>query len=394
MTRNMKESRVEWIGRIPNEWDLVPLRFATININEKNNPIKMKNVLSLTNTRGVVPYQEKGNQGNISKEDLTQYKLAYKNTVIINSMNLKIGSVGLSKHEGCVSPIYYVLKNTEKTDIRFINYIFQSNFQKYLSRYGKGIMEIREKIPMYDVMHSYIPYPNLEEQERIADYLDRKVSKIDQIIEENKKIIELIEEYKKSFLDEIFYNGKNNKEKIKYLVEVRNEKATVTENDKYIGLENIERFTTKYIESTSNYVGAEGKIFKEGDLLISKLRPYLAKSYMAEFDGICTGEIEVIKKFNGNKKFLKYFTISNYYLEIVNGSTYGTKMPRASWDFIKNIQMPKLNMDEQKEIINKIERLFGKIEKNISFRTRIIQKLEEYKKSLIYEAVTGKVEVK
>ena len=174
MSRELVDSYVEWIGKYPNEWMLFPLRAVVENINEKNNPIKFTNVLSLTNKLGVVPYEEKGNQGNISKEDISQYKIAYKDTVIINSMNLKIGSVGYSKYDGCVSPVYYILKNNEKSDIRFINYIFQSNFQKYLSKYGKGILEIREKISMYDVLHSYVPIPSLKEQKRIADYLDEQ----------------------------------------------------------------------------------------------------------------------------------------------------------------------------------------------------------------------------
>ena len=94
MSRVLVESGIEWIGKYPAEWNLSPLRGIVDNINEKNNPIKFTNVLSLTNKLGVVPYEEKGDLGNISKEDISQYKIAYKDKVIINSMNLKIGSVG------------------------------------------------------------------------------------------------------------------------------------------------------------------------------------------------------------------------------------------------------------------------------------------------------------
>ena len=136
MSRLLIKSGIDWIGDFPAEWDLIPMRGIVKNINEKNNPIKYTNILSLTNTLGVVPYEEKGNQGNISKEDITQYKVAYKDTVIVNSMNLKIGSVGYSNYNGCVSPVYYVLKNNHKSDIHFINYLFQSDYQKYLGKYG------------------------------------------------------------------------------------------------------------------------------------------------------------------------------------------------------------------------------------------------------------------
>ena len=158
----------------------------------------------ITNTLGVVPYEEKGNQGNVSKEDYTQYKLAFKDTIIINSMNLKIGSVGLSNYDGCVSPVYYVLKNNDLSDIHYLNYIFQSDFQKYLGKFGKGILEIREKISMSDVFRSYIPLPPLSEQKKIAMYLDDKCNKINQIIDDNNKELQLLEEYKNNYITELY----------------------------------------------------------------------------------------------------------------------------------------------------------------------------------------------
>ena len=105
MRKKMKDSGIEWAGNVPEDWKIIELRYATKQINESNNPIKFENILSLTNTQGVIPYEEKGNLGNISKSDISQYKIAYKNTVIINSMNLKIGSVGVSNYDGCVSPV-------------------------------------------------------------------------------------------------------------------------------------------------------------------------------------------------------------------------------------------------------------------------------------------------
>lgn len=82
--------------------------------------------LSLTNKQGVIPYEEKGNQGNKAKENVAEYKIAYENTLVINSMNVIIGSVGISHYFGCVSPVYYVFKETENADLRFISYIFST----------------------------------------------------------------------------------------------------------------------------------------------------------------------------------------------------------------------------------------------------------------------------
>ena len=104
----MKYSGIEWIGIIPNNWKLDRLQWHLTEIKESNNPIKTKQILSLTNKLGVVPYEEKGEQGNKAKENYEEYKLAYPGTIVANSMNILIGSVGICKYFGCVSPVYYV----------------------------------------------------------------------------------------------------------------------------------------------------------------------------------------------------------------------------------------------------------------------------------------------
>ena len=106
--KEMKDTGIEWVGLIPKNWYIRPLYACLDEINQKNSPIVTMNILSLTNTDGVIPYSERGNQGNKSKENLEDYKVVYPNTIVANSMNILIGSVGLSKYEGCVSPVYYV----------------------------------------------------------------------------------------------------------------------------------------------------------------------------------------------------------------------------------------------------------------------------------------------
>ena len=96
----MKDSGVQWIGNIPSDWNIKPLYACLDEINQKNNPVVTTNILSLTNTDGVIPYSERGNQGNKSKENFEEYKVVYPNTIVANSMNILIGSVGLSKYEG------------------------------------------------------------------------------------------------------------------------------------------------------------------------------------------------------------------------------------------------------------------------------------------------------
>lgn len=98
MAREMKDSGIEWIGKIPANWTLRRLQWCLIEVTEKNDPIKTTQILSLTNKQGVLPYEDKGAQGNKAKENLAEYKLAYEDTLIVNSMNVIIGSVGISHY--------------------------------------------------------------------------------------------------------------------------------------------------------------------------------------------------------------------------------------------------------------------------------------------------------
>ncbi len=93
-----KDSGVEWIGEIPSHWEVKSVKALLAERKEKNDPIKTTNILSLCMYRGVIPYAEKGASGNKAKDDLSAYRLAYPGDIVLNSMNVVAGSVGLSKY--------------------------------------------------------------------------------------------------------------------------------------------------------------------------------------------------------------------------------------------------------------------------------------------------------
>lgn len=174
------------------EWEKVSIKECLEEINEKNFPIQTDFVLSLTIKDGVLPYSEKGNIGNRAKEDHSLYKLAYPNTIVLNSMNILIGAIGVCNYFGCVSPVYYVLKETEQADLWFMYYIMSDRkFQIELNQIATGMMEIRKKVPMDELMEKAILVPNKEEQHKIADYftsLDRQITLHTQRLEKLKQI--------------------------------------------------------------------------------------------------------------------------------------------------------------------------------------------------------------
>lgn len=418
--RKMKDSGVEWIGEIPEDWDIKRLKAVLCERNESNNPIKTDYILSLTNDRGVIPYDEKGDVGNKSKEDLSGYKLAYLNDIILNSMNVIIGSVALSKYYGCVSPVYYMLyPRNPMDDVRYYNYIFQTKeFQSKLKGYGNGIMEIRMRIQMSKLNTVELPIPDAATQTRIADYLDEKCGKIDRYIEKQQKIIDKLKEYKQAVITEAVTKGLDpdapmkdsgiewigmipehwDVKKFGYIATV---KANLVHPNAYgdypqVSSENIEKSTGRLLKcKTVNDVGviSDNHLFFKGQILYSKIRPALNKACIAPFDGLCSADIYPIETME-NTEFVLFSILSESFLEQVRTLTETrVKMPKINQNELSGILSCVPPLEEQTNIVAYINRKMKSIEHVLVKKERILEKLIEYKRSLIYEAVTGKLEV-
>jgi type I restriction enzyme S subunit len=157
----------------------------------------------------------------------------------------------------------------------------------------------------------------------------------------------------------------------------------------YIGLENIESWTGRLIES-ENEKDSESlnSLFKTGDVLLGKLRPYLAKALVADFDGQCTSELLVLRPKDLKRDFLFYLILSDQIIKLIDSSTYGAKMPRANWDFIGNIYSPIPSVDEQKAITSFLDGETARIDSLIDKKQRLIELLKERRTALITQAVT------
>ena len=207
-------SGIDWIENIPKGWKEAPLKTILQRRSEKNKPIKTKERLSLSIDKGVTLYAEKTTNLDRFKEDFDQYQLAYPNDIVLNSMNMIVGAVGLSKYFGCVSPVYYVIYSKSKSiNIKYYSYLL--NTQRIRDVYhslGQGIYAIergegrvntcRLKVSYDDFGVIRIPIPPLEEQEEITSYLDKKCSEIDMLIAVKQQKIERLKDYKKSVIYE------------------------------------------------------------------------------------------------------------------------------------------------------------------------------------------------
>ena len=205
-----KESGIPWVGKIPEHWEILPLQAVFQNRSENNSDKRISLILSLVKDLGIIPYEEKGDIGNKSKDDLSQYKIARENDIVLNKMNAVIGSIGISKYVGLVSPIYLVLaiRNHELFSPLYFSRMFEIKaLQESLSQYASGIMKIRESIDYLDFKKMHIPLPPLEEQKAIADFLDKKTHQIEEFITKKQKLITLLEEKKQTLINQCVTQG-------------------------------------------------------------------------------------------------------------------------------------------------------------------------------------------
>jgi type I restriction enzyme S subunit len=193
------KSPIPWFSNIPEHWEIGRLKHLLYERKENNNPIKTTEILSLTNKRGVIPYSQKGNVGNKSKDRIEDYHLAYPNDLVVNNMNVIIGSSGVSQYYGAISPVYYALVSRGEVNIGYCGYIFRlQTFFESLKGLGNGILEHRKRIPITKLNNVLLPVPPRAEQDQIVRFLDWKVSSINKLINIRTNEINKLEELKRS----------------------------------------------------------------------------------------------------------------------------------------------------------------------------------------------------
>lgn len=157
----------------------------------------------------------------------------------------------------------------------------------------------------------------------------------------------------------------------------------------YIGMENIESWTGRLLPINPDVVptGA-ANAFKAGHTLFGKLRPYLAKACSPDFAGLCSTELLVLNGVEINRDSLRYALLSDGFIKLVDSSTYGSKMPRASWDFIGNCLLPIPPSAEQRAIAAFLDRETGRVDRLVAKKRELIERLTEKRTALISRTVT------
>lgn len=425
----MKNSGIEWIGEIPDSWKLERLQWHMFEIKEQNTPVKTMQVLSLTNKLGVVPYEQKGEQGNKSKENYEEYKIAYPQTIVANSMNILIGSVGICNYLGCVSPVYYVFKPLENENIEYLNYVFQlTEFQKELRKYASGILEIRLRLAASDILKQEVAFPSKAEQKKIVEYLHQKLSNVDKLIDIQQAQIDKLKEYKQSVITKAVTKGLDptvpmkdsgvewigmipinwNIQRAKYISTSLVKGNGITKQDIVIGGDTpcirYGEIYTKYNISfdvcktrTNKEKLCTLQFFHYGDILFActgELVEEIGKNVVYLGNQVCLagGDI-IIMSHNQCPSFLNYSLYASCSQVQKSCGKAKLKVVHISASEIGNILIALPNKELQQRIADYLDDKCAKIDKLIAIKQAKIDKLQEYKKSLIYEYVTGKKEV-
>ncbi|MBZ7932266.1 restriction endonuclease subunit S [Campylobacter sp. RM10543] len=434
--KNFKNSGIEWLGEIPEHWEMKPLRAIFNQRNEQNKVLELQTILSLVKDVGVIPYEEKGNIGNKSKDDLQGYKIARINDLVLNKMNAVIGSLGVSKYNGLVSPIYLVLYiNDFNKIINYYSYIFQTKtVQKFLRKFAYGIMEIRESIEFIDFKKMFLPLPPLKEQEQIANFLDEKCEKIQNFIEKKEKLLSLLQEQKQALINETITKGldKNVKFKnsgIEWLGEIP-EHWEVRKLKMLFSFGNGLNITKADFISFGIPCISYGEIHSKYpcrlDLSVHKL-PFVSETYLndkpqsllSKGDFVFADTSEDIEG-SGNftciqsniPLFAGYHTIilrpktqiyslyfsflfdSIFVRNQIREKVWGVKVFSITKSILKEVQCFIPPLKEQEQIANFLDEKCEKIDSLATKIKKQIELIKEYKTTLINEAVCGRMDLK
>lgn len=406
----MKDSGLEWIGKIPEDWKSVKFN-AIYNLRTEKVSDKDFPPLSVTK-KGIVPQLDtaaKTNNGD-------NRKLVKKGDFAINSRSDRRGSCGISKYDGSVSLINTVLfPRNSKMDPRYYDWLFHTTqFADEFYKWGHGIVDDLWTTNWQDMKNITLILPPLLQQQTIADFLDKKCADIDKLSTQIQKEIDTLQKYRKSVITNAVTKGLDdnvpmkdsgidwigkipkawNLGKLKFFVEIQSSKNTLENMDgRYIGLENVEKDNGNFVTSNSTYEPGIYDSCEKGDILYSKLRPNLAKVIIAPFDACCTGEFEVLKARNSKNKWIKYYLLSEGVTKMTTAATYGAKMPRVNWNFVSNLPLPVPSNNEIDRITDYLDGKISQIDKIISQKQKQLSLLSDYKNSLIFEYVTGKKQI-
>ena len=406
----MKDSGADWIGKIPATWDISKIGTLYTQRNEK---VSDKDYPPLSVTmKGILPQLATA----AKTDDGDNRKLVRVGDFAINSRSDRRGSCGISPYDGSVSLINTILIPRKKMHPGYYDWLFHTTlFADEFYKWGHGIVDDLWTTRWQEMKRILVPVPPYETQSVIAAYLDTQCAKIDEIIAQAKASIEDYKQWKASIIYEAVTKGLDPNVEMKesgipcvdeipksWTVTRFGKIATVKSNlvnpkdyqsYKQISPENIEKGSGVLLDCGTveeSGVISGNHLFYKGQILYSKIRPTLNKVIIAPFDGLCSADMYPIDT-DHCSRFILYLMLSAYFNEqvaLVTGNR--VKMPKINQNELSQIMVAIPSGTEEQQIAKYLNSSCSQIDVLIKEKQSLLDDLESYKKSLIYEIVTGK----
>ena len=393
MIRDLKDSGFKWLGKIPMEWQVSRIGNCYTERNTKVSDVDYQ-PLSVT-MKGIVPQLSTAAKTD-SHDDR---KLVEKGDFAINSRSDRRGSCGISDYEGSVSLINTILQPRGKMNPQYYNWLFHTSmFADEFYKWGHGIVDDLWTTNWQDMKRIAIPSPSLEEQQRIADFLDRRCAEIDSIITKTEKTIDEYKALKQSIITEAVTKGiRPNRpmkdsgvewigiipdewicKKAKYCIEISNGADPKTEGNIPVYGSGAKSFKTcgEFKNGPTVLLGRKGATL------------HIPHYVQGKYWNVDTA-FDVKTKPDFSLEYYYYLACCFDYKFYISQTT----LPGMTQTNYENMFLPVPSLSEQQEIVNILKKKCGKLDFIISIKQELISELETYRKSVIYEYVTGKKEV-
>lgn len=424
-----KESGFDWLGQIPVSWELRRFKYILDEINERSES-GQEDLLSVSQYTGVTKKSDKVKDGDMltNAESLDGYKKVSQGDLVSNIMLAWNGSLGVSPFDGITSPAYAVYRFRTNCSERFYHYLLRTEVYKAeFKRRSSGVIESRLRLYSDDFFDVIGILPPINEQIAIANFLDKKTVQIDEAIAIKEKQIGLLKERKQLIIQQAVTQGLNPnvpmkdsgvdwigiipehwayepiKHSLKGIIDCEHKTAPFVDEDDYFVVRTTNVKDGKLQMNGAKYTHEKG--FKEwtqrgvpkpGDVLLTREAPAGEACLVPDNMNVCLGQRMVWLKVN-KERLLPEFAISLIYSSI--GRTYidflssGSTVLHFNMADIKNIPVVLPPMIEQKELVGFIKKESRKVDDAIEIQVQQIEKIKEYKTTLINSAVTGKIKV-
>ena len=412
--RQMKNSGIEWVGDIPDNWDIHPLYcFFDERVN-KNILGNEQNLLSLS--YGKIKRKDINSSEGLLPNNYNSYNIVDKGDIVIRPTDLQNDKrslrTGLVEERGIITSAYIALKPKKNIFSKFFHYVLHIyDVEKVFYNMGNGV---RQGLNYDEFSKLLMIVPPMEEQERIAEFLDKKCGEIDGLIADIKTQAQTLEQYKRSVITEAVTKGLNPSaemkdngiqwignvpagwtiNKIDSVYSLRNEK--VSDKD-YMPLSVTMKGIVPQLESAAKTNdGDNRKLVRKGDFAINSRSDRRGSCGISELDG-SVSLINLVLKPRGemNNRYYNWLFHTEKFADEFYKWGHGIvdDLWTTRWIDMRKISVPMPPLSEQKEIADYLDNKCAQIEELISAKQSQIETLESYKKSLIYEFVTGKKEV-